>query len=135
MKTIEEVREYFKNDRYAALTGCEIEEIGEHYAKASLKLSDNHKNAVGNVMGGVYFTLADFVFAVATNWQEPEVVSLNSSITYHAPLKGETMIATAECIKDGRNTCYYEINITDENGKLLVSCNITGFKSRIPSKS
>lgn len=135
MKTIEEVREFFKNDRYAAMTGCAIEEIGEHYAKVSLKLRDDHKNAVGNVMGGVYFTLADFVFAVATNWQEPGVVSLNSSITYLAPSKGEYLIATAECIKDGRNTCYYEIQIKDENGKLLASCNITGFKSGISPKS
>jgi len=38
-------------------------------AICSLTLEAKHKNALGAVMGGVYFTLADFAFAVASNWQ------------------------------------------------------------------
>ena len=88
LKTIEEVRALFAKDRYATDSGAYIEEIGEHYAKCSIRLDERHRNAVGAVMGGVYFTLADFTFAVATNWKKPEVVSLNSTVTYLAPAKG-----------------------------------------------
>ena len=76
LETLEKVREFFKNDRYATETGAVIDEIGDHYAKVSLTINDHHKNAMGGVMGGVYFTLADFAFAVASNWQEPGVVGL-----------------------------------------------------------
>lgn len=100
LKTIEEVRALFAKDRYATDSGAYIEEIGEHYAKCSIRLDERHRNAVGAVMGGVYFTLADFTFAVATNWKKPEVVSLNSTVTYLAPAKGELLIAEAFCVKE-----------------------------------
>ena len=65
LKTIEEVREMFTHDRFATENGAVIDEIGDHYAKCSMQLTDKHKNALGAVMGGVPFTLADFAFAVA----------------------------------------------------------------------
>ena len=53
MGTIEEAREIFANDRYATvLSGAYIEEIGENYAKCSMKITDDHRNAYGGVMGG-----------------------------------------------------------------------------------
>lgn len=67
MKTIEEIREFFSHDLYAYDTGAYIEEVGDRYAKISLTLTERHRNAVGGVMGGVYFTIADFAFAVASN--------------------------------------------------------------------
>lgn len=70
-KTLDEVRKLFKKDRFATESGAVINEIGERYAKCSLKLSDSHRNALGAVMGGAIFTLADFAFAVAANWQDP----------------------------------------------------------------
>ena len=81
-KTLEDVRKLFENDRFATENGAVIEEIGNLYAKCSLKLADRHRNALGAVMGGVSFTLADFAFAVASNWQNPGVVSLSSDIAY-----------------------------------------------------
>ena len=57
MKTLEEVREVFADDRFATENGAVIEEIGDGYAKCSVKLERKHKNAMGGVMGGVYFTL------------------------------------------------------------------------------
>ena len=52
-KTLDEVRELFKNDRFAMKSGAVIDEIGEHYAKCSLEVSDSHRNALGAVMGGI----------------------------------------------------------------------------------
>ncbi len=128
LKTIEEVRALFAKDRYATDSGAYIEEIGEHYAKCSIRLDERHRNAVGAVMGGVYFTLADFTFAVATNWKKPEVVSLNSTVTYLAPAKGELLIAEAFCVKEGKATNCYRIDICDEMKKLLATVTITGYR-------
>ena len=68
MNTIEEVREYFKNDTFATDAGIVIDEIGDHSSVCSVVLDERHCNAMGNVMGGVHYTLADFAFAVASNW-------------------------------------------------------------------
>jgi len=127
LDTIEQVRAFFAKDRYATESGAYIDEVGEKTARCRMKLTDMHRNAVGGVMGGVYFTLADFAFAVATNRTE-QTVSLNANITFLSPAKGEELIATAHCIKDGRTTCFYEIDITDESGNMLVKVAINGFK-------
>ena len=65
-----------------------IAEVDDHYAKCTLEVQERHRNAMGAVMGGVYFTLADFAFAVAANWQEIGTVSLHSDIAYLGTAKG-----------------------------------------------
>jgi len=117
MTSLEEAREFFANDRYATVaTGIVIDEIGENYAKCSLKLNENHLNAVNHVMGGVAYTLADFVFAVSTNFQKPPTVTTVSQISYLASPKGKILYGESKCLKDGKRNCFYEITITDDHG-------------------
>lgn len=133
-KTLDEVRKLFENDRFATENGAVIEEIGDLYAKCSLNLTDSHKNALGAVMGGVSFTLADFAFAVASNWQEPGVVSLSSNIAYLGTAKGKSLIAEARCVKNGRTTSYYNISIQDELGNQVAAVTTTGYRKRPPER-
>lgn len=60
MKPTAEVIELFEKDRFATFNGAVIDDVGDHYAKCSMTIEENHRNAMGAVMGGVYFTLADF---------------------------------------------------------------------------
>ena len=61
-------REIFSHDLYATeSTDVKIEEAREGYARCSLTLTPLHRNAMGAVMGGVMFTLADLAFAIAAN--------------------------------------------------------------------
>ena len=56
MGTIKEAREIFSHDRYATvLSGAYIEEIGENYAKCSMKITEDHRNAYGGIMGGCIY--------------------------------------------------------------------------------
>lgn len=127
MKSIEEVREFFKNDRFATQSGMYIEDVGEHYSKCALKITDMHRNAIGGLMGGVSFTLADFAFAVAENRQNIGTVSLNTSIAFLSQPKGEMLFAEAHLQKDGRTTCYYSVDVYDELGTKVANAVITGF--------
>lgn len=127
MNTIEEVREYFKNDTFATAAGMVIDEIGDHSSVCSVVLDERHCNAMGNVMGGVHYTLADFAFAVASNWQQIGVVGINNSIAYLSPIKGKKLIAKATLIKDGRSTCVYSVDITDELGTKVANVQCMGF--------
>lgn len=127
MKPSEETIRLFQNDRFATENGAVIEEVDDHYAKCSLMIEDRHRNAMGAVMGGVYFTLADFALAVASNWQKMGNVSLNSEITYLTPAKGNKLTAEAVCVKNGRTTGYYRIDIKDDEGNLAAAVTSTTY--------
>lgn len=124
---LDEVRERFSHDRFATVNGAVIEEIAEGYAKCSMQINNDHKNALGVVMGGAIFTLADFAFAVAANWQEQPVVSLDASITFLGKAKGNILIAEAKKIRAGRRTCCYMVEITDELGSQVAHMTSNGF--------
>ncbi len=125
---LEEIREIFAKDRFATENGAVIEEVREHYARCSVELTERHFNAAGGVMGGVHFMLADFAFAVATNWNGMGVVSLSSTISYLGAVKGKKLIAEAECIKEGRSTVYYRVDVTDDFGNRIAEVGINGFR-------
>ena len=124
---LNEIRERFSKDRFATVNGAYIEDVSEGYAKCTMQITDNHKNALGAVMGGAIFTLADFTFAVATNWHENTIVSLNASITFLGKAKGKTLIAEAKKVRSGRATCYYIVEITDELGSQVAHMTSNGF--------
>ncbi|MBQ3079588.1 MAG: PaaI family thioesterase [Clostridia bacterium] len=117
MTELQEAREFFSNDRFATKqTGIVIEEVGENYARCSMRITENHLNAVNHVMGGVAYTLADFVFAVATNFKKPPTVTTVSQISYLSAPKGDTLIGESRLLRDGKHNCFYEITITDNLG-------------------
>ena len=127
-KTLEEIRKIFEGDRFAMENGAVIEEVGENTATCSLVITDSHRNAMGAVMGGTYFMLADFAFAVAANWKKLGCVSLRSDISFLGAAKGEKLIAKAVCIKDGRSTVCYRVDVTDDLGNLTATVTATGYR-------
>lgn len=124
---LEDTRRIFEGDRFAIENGAVIEEIGDHSATCSLTVTDSHRNAMGAVMGGVYFTLADFAFAVAANREAMGCVSLRSDISFLCPAKGKKLIAKAVCLKDGRSTACYRVDVTDDAGNLTAVVTVTGY--------
>lgn len=129
MSDLEKAREFFGGDLYATdATGIVIDEIGDHFARCSLEISRKHQNAYGGVMGGVICTLADFTFAVCSNFNQPHTVSLTCSINFLGMAKGKKLISQSRQIKDGRSTCTYEIDISDELGTKVALATFTGMK-------
>jgi len=127
MDHLEEMRNYFAKDRFATeALGAVIEEVGENYAKVSMKLGDIHKNARDEVMGGVYYTLADFAFAVATNSPEKDTVSTVCQISFLRPVKGTSPTAETRLVKEGGSLCYYTVELTDDAGILVAVISMSG---------
>lgn len=126
MNTLEEARAYFEHDRFATENGAVIDEVTNTYAVCSLTLTDHHRNAMGNVMGGVLFMLGDFAFAVASNFGKPHTVSATSQITFLRASKGNTLTARAELVRQGRTSVYYEVSITDGTDALVARMTASG---------
>ena len=134
MGTLEEARAIFSKDLYATeLSGIVIDEIGENYAKCSMKLTPGHKNAYGGIMGGAIYTLADFAFAVASNYEkEQATVSLVGQANFVSATKGKELFAEARLIKDGRRNSFFEVTVTDDLDKLIAVVSFTG--AHVPFK-
>lgn len=133
--TLDEVKKFFANDKYATeTTGIEILEAGGGKSKIHLALDGRHKNALGFVMGAVYFTMADFAFAVASNSDEKNAyhaVTLSSTINMVNSAKSGDLFAEAVPIKDGRSTCFYQIDIYeifDNKKRPVATVQTTGYK-------
>lgn len=118
--TREEIQAFFAHDRFATeVCGVEILHAEPGHVICVLKVEDRHLNAMGNVMGGALFTLADFALAITCNLGEAPTVSVGSTIEYLKAVQGGTL--TAECTTDrsGRSMGFYTIEIKDESGVLL----------------
>lgn len=128
MSNIDEAKEFFSKDLYASeTTGIEILAAEPGYAKCALKIEDKHKNALGQVMGGVFFVMADYAFAIASNFKQPPTVTQTSQIVYLSAVKGKTLYAETEKIRAGRKTCFYKISIYDDTGALNAYVTTSGF--------
>lgn len=128
MGTLEDAREVFSKDLYATeLSGAVIDEIGDNYAKCSMALTPNHKNAYGGIMGGAIYTLADFAFAVASNYgKECATVSLVGQANFMSATKGNKLFAEARLLKDGKRNSFFEVTVTDDLDKLIAVVSFTG---------
>jgi acyl-CoA thioesterase len=115
MDLLHETQKKFNGDLFATkMVGVQLMDVREGYAKCALPLVPEHRNAVGGVMGGAIFTLADFAFAVAANTGRPDTVSISSNVSFLNGVKGNTLYAETFCEKDGARTCTYRIEVTDE---------------------
>ncbi|MCQ2294946.1 MAG: PaaI family thioesterase [Bacteroidales bacterium] len=130
-------QEVFAQDLYATqATGVVIESVEPRHARCSLMIEPTHRNAMGAVMGGVMFTLADLAFAAAANAElimdnvQIAYVSLSSTIQYLAQPRGQQLLANATCVRQGRSTCVYQILITDELGNQVALITTTGMRAK-----
>ena len=127
-RDIEDARAYFQGDRFAVENGVTLDELGEGFSVCSMKLSEHHKNANDSVMGGAVYTLADFAFATAANNRHHPTVTQQVSANYFSSSRGTCLTARAVCRKDGRNSCVYNIDVTDDLGQEIAQFTATGFK-------
>ena len=127
-ENLEDAKSFFERDTFAKGCGIVIDEIFDGGCVCSMDITDGHKNAEGGVMGGATFTLADFAFAVAANNAHKTTVVQNVAINFFSQTHGKRLIARAECKKDGRTTCVYNVDITDDLGKSIAQFVGTGYK-------
>ncbi len=126
--SIEEARAFFQNDLFAMNCGITLDELWEGGCLCSMPVTDQLKNAAGGVMGGAIFTLGDFAFAAASNHAHRITVAQQVSINFLSGTRGSRLFAKAQLKKDGKTTCVYNIDITDDLGRDIAQFIGTGYK-------
>ena len=111
-------QEFFKNDRFATNAGVELIEIKEGYSKARLVITAEHLNAGG-----------DLALAAAANSHGTLAFSLSSNITFlRSSGPGDVLYAEARERYIGRTTGYYQIDVTNQEGKLIATFESSVFR-------
>lgn len=131
MTDLERARGVFMSTTFATKqAGCVIDGVADGYAKCSMVLGPEHLNSLGVPMGGAVFTLADFAFGVASNFDRDVFVSSAADIHFMAPAKGKVLYAEAKQIRCGRRTCLFSVDVTDDVGTAVAYVTVTGMMTQ-----
>lgn len=115
------------NDRFCRFCGIKLTRVEPGYAEAELPVTPDTFNSRNVVQGGAIMTLADFAFAGAANAMGCTTVSTGITTNFIRPGTGEKLIARARKIHHGRSTCLYQVDVVNDQEKLVASVNVTGF--------
>jgi acyl-CoA thioesterase len=129
------LREFFANDRYAALTGAEVVKIAPGYCLCKLSITEKHLNAVNVVQGGAIFTLADFAFAIASNSGGQLALAIDVNISFLAARSGGTLYAEAQELTTPGRIGAYEVKVTDQDNILVAQFNGLVYRKNQPLSS
>ena len=126
--SLQDAREFFIKDRFASENGMTLEALTEDGAVCAMTLTERHQNAEGGVMGGAILALADFTFAAAASNAHRPTVAQQVSLNFLNASRGSRLISTSTCVKSGRTSCVYRVDIKDDLGKDIAQAMFTGFK-------
>ncbi len=110
-----------KSVPYYKTLGLDLQDIGDGRADFELvirkELTQN-----GMVHGGALASLIDSACAcaaVSAIFPNGYVTSIDLQVSYLKPVSKGTLTAKAECIKSGKNICFCEAKIWNDQGELV----------------
>ncbi len=109
--------------------GLEIEELTPELASARLVVRPVHKQHGGIVHGGVYASIAEGLASWATGVVVVEkglsASGLSNQTSFLRPISGGTIHAVATRKHAGRTTWVWEVEISDDDGRLCALSRMT----------
>ena len=127
---LEKIKEYLNTrDRFCVANDMKITTLSEGYAEAEMPISENKLNGLDVVQGGAIYTLADFAFAGASNANKDDRRCIGSatSINYLRPGSGTKLKAVAKIIHTGKKTCLSNVEVFNDQNKLVATATFQGF--------
>ncbi len=114
-----EIDNIVRKDAFAKMIGIKFISIGEGNAKAEMRLTKEHLNGAGTAHGGAIFSLADTVFAAASNSREGLAMAINVSISYFKAITEGTLTAEAEEVSLHKKLATYIVKIHNEKSEII----------------
>jgi 1,4-dihydroxy-2-naphthoyl-CoA hydrolase len=114
---------------FDALYGLEILTLEEEEATARVAVRDEVKQPAGLVHGGVYASIAESLTSFAT-WKAVSqdglsAQGLSNQTSFLRPITQGTIHATARRRHRGRTTWVWEVDITDDEGRVCALVRMT----------
>jgi 1,4-dihydroxy-2-naphthoyl-CoA hydrolase len=118
---------------FAEFAGVEWLETGEEEATARLAVQDHHKQPYGFVHGGVYATLGESVASHATAAASGmAAIGMSNNTTFLRPVTEGAINAVARRRHGGRTTWVWDVEMSDDEGRLCALCRMTVAVRPIP---
>lgn len=109
------------NDAFSQWLGVEVLDVAPARATIQMTVRPEMCNGFGVCHGGVTFAFADSAFAFACNTHGTVTVSIETGISYPAPIRaGDRLIATATEETRSNRILYYRVLVTREDTGALV---------------
>jgi len=122
------VEPHLPADGFSELLGIEHLDAGDADAAARVAVTDSIRQPFGLVHGGVYPLLAETITSKATGeavYQEGNVpLGQTNSATFLRPISDGHVTATARAIHRGRTSWVWDVECTDDEGRVaaVVRC-------------
>jgi 1,4-dihydroxy-2-naphthoyl-CoA hydrolase len=114
---------------FDSLYGLEMLELTDDCARGQVKVRDELKQGYGLVHGGVYAAIAESLAsigtAVAVRREGKLTMGLSNQTSFLRPITEGTIHAAAVRKHRGRSTWVWEVEMTDDSGRLCVLTRMT----------
>ena len=118
-ETYEKLEGFIKDNNYKLI------DVDTNYALMEAKLTSSSMNPHGMGHGGFIFGLADTACGVAAVTGGLKGITVNGSINYLHPAKGEYIRVEAKAVNVGKTIGTYEASVYDDKGALIAISIIT----------
>lgn len=109
--------------------GLEIDEATDEVVRGRVPVSDHVLQPVGLVHGGVHASIAEALASVGTNVgvnADGKIgLGLSNNSSFLRPIKDGTIHAVARRRHRGRTTWIWDVELTDDDGKLCAISRVT----------
>ena len=127
------VEKMMEDDLFSQWMKIKVIEIREGYSIIKLELREEMINGLNVIHGGIIFSLADSAFAFACNNRNVLSVALDTAINFIKPIHvGDTLIAEAKEIHNGKSTGLYHITINNQKEHPVALFKGTCFRTNKP---
>ena len=114
---------------FDAYYGLKLVSATEDEIRAEVPVRDELKQPAGLVHGGVFASIAEAMASMGTWWAVHEdgkaAMGLSNQTSFLRPITEGTIHAVARRRHSGRTTWVWEIDITDDNGRLCALVRMT----------
>jgi uncharacterized protein (TIGR00369 family) len=114
---------------FDGLYGLQIQTVGEDEVTATVPVRDAVKQPMGLVHGGLYASIAESIASLATALAvAPEgktAMGQSNATSFLRPITEGTVHAKARRLHRGRTTWVWDVDITDDDGRLCAMTRMT----------
>ncbi len=130
----------YRSERgFDALYGLEVTEMTDELARGRVAVRDELKQPAGLVHGGVYASIAESLASMSTARavmpQGRVAMGLSNQTSFLRPITAGMIHAEARCKHRGRSTWVWEVEISDDQGKLCVLTRMTVAIRDVPKEA
>jgi acyl-CoA thioesterase len=123
------IRSKADEEPFARKLGLRLVDFDDGYARVEMNVTEDLTNILGMLHGGAIFSLVDEAFQIGVNASGTTSVALNMSISYLKSARiGDRLTAEAREIQSTRKTAHYEVQVTDQEGRLIACSHATAYR-------